>query len=109
MAINFDVIFDNGGGITLQTDNNEYVHTYDDAEQAAQDVSLLLAGSNTDDWEGHNPDDAADYDTNAIRSGGYRWHNQDAVRAVMNNPDDYNTSWKNEEEFYEALRNVAKQ
>jgi hypothetical protein len=55
------VIFDNGGGLTLQT--NEWAHSYEArsyeaiADQAAGDVLTLIADGTTDGWEGDNPDD----------------------------------------------------
>ena len=51
----FDVIFDNGGGTTLQIGKRGYVHHYDTAEQAARDVKVLLDGGNANDWEGNEP------------------------------------------------------
>ena len=56
---NLELIFDNAGGITLQTD--DYTHffggDYDYAKQAAEDVKKLVAGESTGDWEGDNPDE----------------------------------------------------
>jgi hypothetical protein len=61
-TISFDLIFDNAGGILLQTAGNQYVHHYDDPAQAAEDVKAVLAGEDTAGWDGNEPECAQDTD-----------------------------------------------
>lgn len=50
-----DIIFDNAGGIVLQTDS--YCHFYDtNATQAAEDVYMLLDGESTAGWDNNQPE-----------------------------------------------------
>jgi hypothetical protein len=52
----FDVIFDNGGGVTLQGDGFAVAyeaHSYT-VRQAADDARALLNGADPSDWEGNN-------------------------------------------------------
>jgi hypothetical protein len=64
------VIFDNGGGITLQL--RGWAHYYQDESQAAEDVAVWLKSQDTSDWEGHEPEALACDPTGAeIRNGGY--------------------------------------
>lgn len=65
-----ELIFDNGGGITLQTDS--FVHSYDDAQQVARDALAILNGDDTSLWEGNEPECRIDPTDHDIRNGGYR-------------------------------------
>lgn len=49
----FTILFDNGGGITLITP--DYCNS-DDAESMAYEVSALLDGASTADWESNHPE-----------------------------------------------------
>ena len=63
----FILSFDNGGGITLQS--NTYCHHYNDPEQAATDVYCLLKGQNPASWDNNEPEhrtDNYDYDQSDI-------------------------------------------
>jgi hypothetical protein len=76
------VIFDNGGGITLQVVNvtgQDYQHAYDTSqiEQCANDIHAALSGQNPSaDWEGNDLDDddinLLDPSEQQIENGGYR-------------------------------------
>jgi len=69
---NFDLIFDNGGGITLQTAN--YCHHFSGREvEVAQSVSDIIDGAPIDYWEGNEPDCRTEYDADTERNGGYHW------------------------------------
>jgi len=105
---NFEIIFDNGGGITLQT--REYVHYFGamgGASEAAQCVSMLLDGVNTAEWEGNEPESRVEYDADVARNGGYKWIEQDYVIAALNEPNKEN--WLNnicgvaEDNFFKNL------
>ena len=50
----FELLFDNGGGILLLTDN--FCHSYDRADYAAKDIAELLSSDSTDNWEGNQPE-----------------------------------------------------
>ncbi len=65
------VIFDNGGGITLQL--HGWAHWYNgEAAQAARDFAEWLKSHSTSGWDGHEPE-ALDCDPtyDEIRNGGY--------------------------------------
>ena len=67
----FTVIFDNGGSITLQTE--QWNHTYADAAQAGRDAKDLLAGEDPSDWDGDDPTAARMTCTDEdVRNGGAR-------------------------------------
>lgn len=70
---NVDMIFDNGGGITLQAP--DYCHHYQDPHQAAQDAAALLFDptANPREWEGNEPEHRLTYDFDTERNGGYTW------------------------------------
>jgi len=101
MSTFFSVIFDNGGGITIQTDDG-FCHHYDYPAQAAQDVQILLDGGSTAGWDG-NDGERMDYDGDVERNGGYLWHDEQHVRKVLA-AGTYDTPWgRNAQNFYEAL------
>ena len=83
MATKFAVIFDNGGGTTLQVGKRGFVHNYDYADQAARDVKVLIDDGNTNGWDGNQPECRMEYDADMERNGGYHWHNQDDVRRIV--------------------------
>ena len=105
--MNFEVIFDNGGGTMLQTEDG-FVHHYDYPDQAAEDVKVLLDGGNTSDWEGNEVEyGVMEYDCDTERNGGYRWHTARMVREIVSrgvlNYGDDGAGWHNAEEFYRTL------
>jgi hypothetical protein len=96
MTIN--VILDNGGGVTIQTD--KYAHYYTNPAQAAHDYNLLLGGSDTGEWDGNEPDIRQEYDNDIERNGGYLWLTQDDIAS----PTDHMRTWgRNAETFFAAL------
>jgi len=114
-----EIIFDNGGGATLQDRDNRYIHNYQDMDQLAVDVIDLRDGGSTADWDGNeyddyvetqkqaaidcgdDPDDLPDdtgfidpsYDD--IRNGGYRVYNLDELLSEANDADLDDVSWNN--------------
>lgn len=106
----FSVIFDNGGGVTIQ--HPAYVHFYSDhdgPEQAAQDTKKLLSGADPGDWEGHEPEHLVEYDQQSVSRGDYRWIDLIEIAFVLEGgelPEDY-SGWLNVEEFFEALRMIS--
>ena len=103
MTTKFFVIFDNGGGTTLQVGKRGYVHNYDDAAQCAEDVKVLLSDGNTAGWEGDEPEGRMDYDADMERNGGYQWHNQGHIkRAIKEGEIESSYGW-NMHTFYAAL------
>jgi hypothetical protein len=98
--MDINVIFDNGGGVTLQL--GSWAHWYNAAEmaQAARDLMVYEASGDTSDWEGHEPE-AAELDPtyDQIRNGGYRvYHTADDIKAAAQD-----TSWGNIRDFAAAL------
>lgn len=67
----YDLVFDNGGGITLQTEG--YCHYYTDPAKAADDALELLKGDDPESWDGDEPACRVEYDGEVERNGGYRW------------------------------------
>jgi hypothetical protein len=103
---NFEVIFDNGGGITLQTD--DYCHYYDNIEQAAGDVHALLSGAATKKWDGNNAEERLTHDYNDVSNGGYRWYGKEDVENIVKTKKIEEGVWGNIEDFFIALLRVSK-
>ena len=103
MATKFSVIFDNGGGTTLQT--AKFCHNYDTGAQAAVDVKVLLDGGNTSDWDGNEPSCRMAYDYNEARNGGYSWHYDSDVKRIVKagKLTQRDSFGRNCESFYQAL------
>jgi hypothetical protein len=101
MSTKFNVIFDNGGGTTLQT--AKFCHCYDSPTQAARDVKTLLDGGDTSDWDGNEPEGRMTYDYNTERNGGYLWQNENDVKAIVKAGEVSATYGYNFREFYRAL------
>ena len=98
---NFEIIFDNGGGATLQVNGNEYVHAYDDMRQLADDVAALVDGADVSDWDNNQPECYIDDETfwRHKPNGGYRALDQDNWR-----DDHTDSSWGNIKDFSAAVR-----
>lgn len=100
---NFDLIFDNGGGITLQT--TEFCHHFNGLEkEAAECVSELLDGSWPDGWEGNEPEHRMEYDHEMERNGGYNWLTSNDVMEVVGGLDK-----EEREDFLESISGAAEQ
>lgn len=89
-----EVIFDNGGGITLQTD--KYAHSYEAstyeemADQAAQDVLILMRDGGTGQWYGDNPDDRIADNDKGRRNGAYQVRDVADIKSILAGTlDDY--------------------
>jgi hypothetical protein len=103
MNAKFSVIFDNGGGVTLQVGKRGFVHNYSDPAQAANDVKVLLEDGNTRGWEGDEPQCRIEYDADIERNGGYSWHSQDDVKHIIK-MGKWDHPWGyNGRKFYESL------
>ena len=90
------VIFDNGGGTTLQLGG--YAHYYEDAEDAAEDWCIYQSGADTSDWDGHEDYSAAlDPTEDEISNGGYLVMDTSDVEADVEAPNQ--TSWANRDDF----------
>ena len=93
-----NVIFDNGGGVTLQL--GDWAHYYQDMAQAATDLKAYKATGNTDGWDGHEDESAELEPTyDQIRNGGYRvYHSIADIKAAAED-----TSWCNIRDFAKYL------
>jgi hypothetical protein len=100
------IIFDNGGGITVQLP--DFAHWYNDPTQAARDIADYLSDGTTDGWEGHE-DDAAELDPtdDQIRNGGYRVYSIPDIVDLAHDPG-RGTSWGNIDDFCDALLRLQK-
>jgi hypothetical protein len=63
------IIFDNGGGITLQLPG--FAHHYLSPEQCAEDLNVWIEDEDTSDWEGNEEDAVFEPTANHISNGGY--------------------------------------
>lgn len=89
------VIFDNGGGVTLQLPG--FSHWYNHGEQAAYDYLEYLRNGDTSDWDGNEPDAMeCDPTIDQIVNGGYR---------IWTAGDDFDagSGWANEVDFFAVL------
>ena len=93
------VIFDNGGGITVQLLG--WAHYYDCEAQAAEDVAEWIRNHDTSAWEGHDDNALAiDPDYDDIRNGGYR------VWDISVSTFGHLQGWSNTDEFFHVLSQV---
>ena len=84
-----DVVFDNGGLITVQ--GRGFVHSYDDPKQAAEDVKFILAPDyDPSQWDSYSfsVDEPTCYqgisaDPEIERNGGYNWMDRGAIQDVI--------------------------
>ena len=96
------IIFDNGGGITLQLPG--FAHYYTDAEQCAQDICNWEDDRDTTGWEGNEEESVFEPTHDQINNGGYRvW-----TLADFNNRSNWdelkNSSWANIAALFERLQ-----
>lgn len=103
-TLTWRVIFDNGGGITLQMEGT-FAHRYDDPHHAAVDFAIYLGGDcNISDWDGHS-EDAMDLDPTdeEIRNGGYRVATSMEELESLGDPDN---GWGNAIQFLAAFQEL---
>lgn len=91
------VFFDNGGGITIQTQT--YCHHYlGQPKQAANDVAAILNGDSTDHWDGNEPQ-------HRLEEAEVQ-HDLAEILRIKSKPfDKHNHSGFAETEFYQTLLN----
>jgi len=90
------VIFDNGGGTTLQL--GDYAHYYDNAEDAAEDWWKYISGDDPTYWGGHEDYSAALNPTEGeISNGGYLVMDTSDVKADVAKPS--YQQWANRDDF----------
>lgn len=102
MTISATVIFDNGGGTTLQLSDGEssYAHYYDDAAIAAGDLREAFSNG-FGSFDGNEPDaeECAPTD-DEIRNGGYKVARFDSVSEMDDFANsEFESSWFNAREF----------
>jgi len=121
--MNIEIIFDNGGGATLQDRDNNYMHYYQNMDQLANDVIDLKDGGTTLDWDGNefeeylqiqkdnaeDPDEIEEDDIfidpsyDDIRNGGYRVFTIEDLLDYAKNIDIDDISWGNIRDTVQAL------
>ncbi len=90
--IPFELIFDNSGGITLQTE--KYCHHFRDREsELAQCVVELMDGGSTDHWDGNDPEVRWVYDFDLERTGGCYWEDSIDIAKHLTLPFDARELW----------------
>ncbi len=98
------LIFDNGGGLTLQL--GDWAHYYGGYDgcivQAAEDIINYIKNGNTDGWDGHE-EEAAELDPiyDEIRNGGYRVYTISEI--IEECKKENSTGWYNIDDFCSAL------
>lgn len=94
------IIFDNGGGITLQL--TDYAHHYTDVEQCADDLADWVKNEDTSEWDGNEEEAVFEPTTDQISNGGYR---VETVEDFMSLPlcEVRDMSWGNIRDLYAAL------
>jgi len=126
--MNIDIIFNNGGGVTLQDRDNYYMHYYDNMEQLAEDIINLRDGGTTSDWDGNefgeykdlqvqvaeecgdDPDEIEDDDIfidpryDEIRNGGYVIFDLDELLDYAQATDVDDIGWGNIRDTVQAIR-----
>lgn len=97
------VIFDNGGGVTVQI--HGWAHYYQDEAQAAADVAEWLKTKSTSGWDGHDVGAlACDPSNEDTRNGGYRtWEIHQAPFGDEFDGEFPIDSWGNTSDFFGAL------
>ena len=104
---NLTVIFDNGGGITINAHysnggDGNFCHYYDNAKQATDDVKQLLDGESTATWDGHDENAMLDLTNEQIRNGCYRIFDGNEITAQIATKE-IESSWINVNHFFRAL------
>jgi len=98
------LIFDNGGGLTLQL-NNTYAHWYQNMNQAAEDLKAYIKDKNTEYWDGNEEESMElnpQYDQ--IQNGGYRVYSLEDI--VFITEEEYmDSGWGNVRDFCIAYHN----
>lgn len=96
------IIFDNAGGIIVQSDN--WAGYWHDGPEAADSIAALLDGADPTSWESDEEAAILDPTNDQIRSGGYsvvilnKWGDIDLL--------DPSSSWFNEAELAKRLETI---
>jgi len=92
------LIFDNGGGLTLQLDGT-YAHWYQNMEQATEDLKAYIEEGNTEYWDGHKEESMElNPDYNQIQNGGYRVYSMEDIIS-MTEEEYMDSGWGNVRDF----------
>ncbi len=106
MIKKLEVIFDNGGGVTMQ--GYKWQCSYNDGTRAGSDAAEILQGANPRlDWDLSPSEYRIAPTWEEIRNGGYQvWDLEDLLAALAWPADeiDERTSWENVKEFVRALQ-----
>lgn len=105
-TIQYNLIFDNSGGITLQTDNG-YTHHYDCGESAAKDVCLIMQGQDPIKmfWDGDEPEHTYE-DLNDLPAESDVYDADDVLEVLHN--FDPEPGMRNIKDFFTALKGMIK-
>ena len=98
------VIFDNGGGVTLQL--GEWAHYYDNPSNAAEDLRAYFDQGSTDSWHGHEQTAAECEPTmEEQRNGGYMVAMYKSWEEVADDKTNY--GWANIQQFEAAVAELS--
>lgn len=105
IAASFEIIFDNGGGATLQNHAGTVAIHYTDMEQLAHDVREIDNGDDATAWDGNDPEllhiSDEQYEKHASNGGLFAIQLDPEYR--HNWPDAESTGWNNVSNFIAAL------
>ena len=119
----FEVVFLNNGDAVLQTGDGNYSAVFADMAALAECVHLLTGGESAQGWDGHDPVNRIDTDSEAfreaVRAGGYTHFDNATFVAGYNQIglpvshvslwDHAESSWGNVSEFVLGLWHCVKQ
>lgn len=103
MSTTATVIFDNGGGVTLQL-GTSYAHYYENnAKRAAMDAMEYLRTGNTNGWEGHEEEATEAPSDEAQNNGGYRVMSFGSIAELQKETWE-NFNWDNQKRFFSVVQ-----
>lgn len=108
IAADYEVVFDNGGGATLQNHDGSVAIHYTDMGSLAHDVRELDKGEDPCAWDGVDPAlyiDDEQYDRHASSGGIFAIQLDPEYRHVWPEADE--TGWNNVAEFIRAFSVLA--
>lgn len=113
MEKDIKVIFDNGGGITLQLGYwaHSYDGDYDYSKQAATDFAEFIKTRSTEGWEGHDEESlkfCQECQYTGVKNPGYDlyYENEILERAKNLTEEDLDVIGRAEADFYRHLKNM---
>jgi hypothetical protein len=96
ITANYEIVFDNAGGATLQTQDGKISINYNDMKQLADDARAIANGESADGWDGIDQDHYItdeEYEKHASNGGYFALKLDPEYRHNWPDPDE--TGWNN--------------